>query len=106
MQRMRLLKEIRIVNRRNYGQIMKLEAKSLTIVLQRKGRSILCGEKIRDDIQMGKRKYTDFAVLYRTNAQSRMVEEIFLKSNIPYKIVGGTSSTTVKRLKTFWRIYA
>ena len=54
---------------------------------------------------MGKRKYTDFAVLYRTNAQSRMVEEIFLKSNIPYKIVGVRSSTTVKRLKIFWRTY-
>ena len=61
--------------------------------------------KIRDDIQMGKRKYTDFAVLYRTNAQSRMVEEIFLKSNIPYKIVGVRSSTIVKRLKIFWRTY-
>lgn len=33
--------------------------------------------------------YGDFAVLYRTNAQSRSVEEAFLKSSIPYKIVGG-----------------
>ena len=32
------------------------------------------------------RKYGDFAVLYRTNAQSRVVEETFLKANIPYKI--------------------
>ena len=56
-------------------------------------------QKIRDDIQMGKRKYTDFAVLYRTNAQSRMVEEIFLKSNIPYKIVGGTKFYDRKEIK-------
>lgn len=33
--------------------------------------------------------FGDFAILYRTNAQSRSVEEAFLKSSIPYKIVGG-----------------
>ncbi|MHA8110071.1 DNA helicase PcrA [Lactobacillaceae bacterium Melli_B4] len=33
--------------------------------------------------------YGDFAVLYRTNAQSRVIEETFLKANIPYTIVGG-----------------
>jgi DNA helicase-2/ATP-dependent DNA helicase PcrA len=32
----------------------------------------------------------DFAVLYRTNAQSRALEESFLRANVPYKIVGGT----------------
>ncbi|MFT8459656.1 MAG: DNA helicase PcrA [Liquorilactobacillus ghanensis] len=32
--------------------------------------------------------YSDFAVLYRTNAQSRTIEEAFIKSNIPYRIVG------------------
>ena len=35
------------------------------------------------------RPYRDFAVLYRTNAQSRMVEEIFVRSGIPYTMVGG-----------------
>ncbi|WP_251546168.1 DNA helicase PcrA [Limosilactobacillus caecicola] len=34
-------------------------------------------------------KYGDFAVLYRTNAQSRVIEETFLKSSIPYTMVGG-----------------
>lgn len=38
-------------------------------------------------------------MLYRTNAQSRMVEEIFLKSNIPYKIVGGTKFYDRKEIK-------
>ena len=33
---------------------------------------------------------SDFAVLYRTNAQSRSLEESFLRANLPYKIVGGT----------------
>ncbi len=35
-------------------------------------------------------KLNDFAVLYRTNAQSRSLEEWFLRYNIPYQIVGGT----------------
>ncbi|HFT5903375.1 TPA: DNA helicase PcrA [Bacillus cereus] len=64
-----------------------------------KDEAYFVAKKIRDDIQMGKRKYTDFAVLYRTNAQSRMVEEIFLKSNIPYKIVGGTKFYDRKEIK-------
>src|SRR3989338_467544 len=34
---------------------------------------------------------TDFAILYRTNAQSRSLEEQFLKAGIPYKLVGGVS---------------
>ena len=33
--------------------------------------------------------YQDYAILYRTNAQSRMFEEKFVACNIPYKIVGG-----------------
>lgn len=32
--------------------------------------------------------FNDFAILYRTNAQSRIIEETFIKANIPYKIVG------------------
>jgi DNA helicase-2/ATP-dependent DNA helicase PcrA len=36
------------------------------------------------------RSYSDFAVLYRTNAQSRTIEEAFLRSGIPYTLVGGT----------------
>lgn len=46
---------------------------------------------IEEIIQMKNqgRKYTDFAILYRTNAQSRLFEEGFLKYGIPYKIFGG-----------------
>ncbi len=36
------------------------------------------------------RSYRDFAVLYRTNAQSRAIEEVLLRNGIPYTIVGGT----------------
>ncbi|WP_242144456.1 MULTISPECIES: DNA helicase PcrA [unclassified Bacillus cereus group] len=64
-----------------------------------KDEAYFVAKKIRDEVQMGNRKYTDFAVLYRTNAQSRMVEEIFLKSNIPYKIVGGIKFYDRKEIK-------
>jgi DNA helicase-2/ATP-dependent DNA helicase PcrA len=46
--------------------------------------------RIRNSIDTGLRKYQDFAVLYRTNAQSRSIEEAFVHYGIPYKIVGGT----------------
>ena len=45
--------------------------------------------KIQEEVKEKRRSYNDFAVLYRTNAQSRTVEESFVKSNVPYQIVGG-----------------
>ncbi len=36
------------------------------------------------------RAYTDFAVFYRTNAQSRVIEDALLRAGVPYRIVGGT----------------
>lgn len=45
--------------------------------------------KVQEEVKQKKRHYRDFAVLYRTNAQSRTVEEAFVKANIPYQIVGG-----------------
>lgn len=44
-------------------------------------------------------KYKDFAVLYRTNAQSRAMEEALRKLNVPYKIYGGTSFYQRKEIK-------
>lgn len=41
----------------------------------------------------------DIAVLYRTNAQSRLVEEMFLKANIPYKVVGSYYFYSRKEIK-------
>lgn len=43
--------------------------------------------------------YGDHAILYRTNAQSRMFEEKFLMANIPYKIVGGVNFYARKEIK-------
>lgn len=45
------------------------------------------------------RPFTDFAVLYRTNAQSRVLEEAFLHSGIPYILVGGTRFYERKEIK-------
>lgn len=55
--------------------------------------------KIKEVVDSGKRKYAEIAILYRTNAQSRMIEEILLKSNIEYKIVGGTKFYDRKEIK-------
>ena len=43
--------------------------------------------------------HKDFAVLYRTNAQSRTVEEALLKANIPYTMVGGTKFYSRKEIR-------
>jgi DNA helicase-2/ATP-dependent DNA helicase PcrA len=49
-------------------------------------------------LQSGK-PYSDFAVLYRTNAQSRVMEEAFLHAGIPYVLVGGTRFYERKEIK-------
>jgi len=46
-----------------------------------------------------KQPFSNFAVLYRTNAQSRVLEEQFLKSGVPYQLVGGTSFYQRKEIK-------
>jgi len=47
----------------------------------------------------GGKKFSDIAVLYRTNAQSRNIEEHLIKNNIPYKIVGGLRFYSRKEIK-------
>ena len=44
-------------------------------------------------------KYSDFAILYRMNTQSRAIEDIFRRENIPYKIVGGLKFYERKEIK-------
>jgi DNA helicase-2/ATP-dependent DNA helicase PcrA len=44
---------------------------------------------IVDEHKQKRRRLSDFAVLYRTNAQSRVLEEVFINYKIPYKIIGG-----------------
>ena len=49
--------------------------------------------------QNRKCRYSDFAILYRTNAQSRLIEEQLLMEQVPYNIVGGTNFYSRKEIK-------
>lgn len=54
--------------------------------------------EIHNSVKSG-RNYRDHAILYRTNAQSRVIEEILIKSDIPYQIVGGIKFYDRKEIK-------
>jgi len=54
---------------------------------------------IRNEVRTGGRKYCDFAVLYRINAQSRVFEDAFMKNGVPYKIIGGHKFYDRKEIK-------
>ena len=54
---------------------------------------------IRRNVNMKGEAYNDHAILYRTNAQSRMFEEKLVVSNIPYKIVGGINFYARREIK-------
>lgn len=63
------------------------------------GEANYVARKIVEGKSLNNRSYSDFAVLYRTNAQSRVVEEIFMRNNIPYTIVGGLKFYERKEIK-------
>ncbi|NOZ75949.1 MAG: UvrD-helicase domain-containing protein [FCB group bacterium] len=54
---------------------------------------------LRKEIKLNKRSFRDFAVLYRTNAQSRALEDSFRRMGIPYNIVGGIRFYDRKEIK-------
>lgn len=54
---------------------------------------------VKAAVDSGYRKYNDVAVLYRTNAQSRSLEDSLIRYNIPYRIVGGTRFYDRKEIK-------
>jgi len=55
--------------------------------------------RIRNAVDGGFRRFNHFAVLYRTNAQSRSIEETFIHYGIPYRIVGGQRFYDRKEIK-------
>ncbi len=61
------------------------------------GETIIRRVKIATDMKA--RSFKDFAVLYRTNAQSRAIEEAFIRYGIPYRIVGGQRFYDRKEIK-------
>ena len=61
--------------------------------------ALFTAEEISQLVRSGSWDYKDIAVLYRTNAQSRLFEEKFLMANVPYKIVGGINFYSRKEIK-------
>jgi len=55
--------------------------------------------RVRNGVDSGNRHYRDYAVLYRTNAQSRSIEEALVHYGIPYRIVGGQRFYDRKEIK-------
>lgn len=55
--------------------------------------------RIKNAVAMRARRYKDFAVLYRTNAQSRAIEEALIRYGVPYRIVGGVRFYDRKEIK-------
>lgn len=60
---------------------------------------MMVADAILKDVRVGRRKFSDFAVLYRTNAQSRVMEEAFLTLRIPHILVGGQRFYERKEIK-------
>lgn len=56
-------------------------------------------DEIARAVSQGKAHYNDYAILYRTNAQSRVLEEKFVARSIPYKIVGGVNFYQRREIK-------
>lgn len=55
--------------------------------------------RIRNTVDGGSHRYNHFAILYRTNAQSRSLEETFVRYGVPYRIVGGVRFYDRKEIK-------
>jgi DNA helicase-2/ATP-dependent DNA helicase PcrA len=56
-------------------------------------------DKIQELVRTGEYKPSDIAVLYRTNAQSRAIEDTLMKSNVSYQMIGGTKFYDRKEIK-------
>ncbi|MBP9813312.1 UvrD-helicase domain-containing protein [Candidatus Saccharibacteria bacterium] len=63
--------------------------------------------RIKTAVDMKLRNFSDFAILYRTNAQSRSIEEQFVRFGLPYKIIGGVrfyDRAEIKDLMAYLRL--
>ena len=56
-------------------------------------------DKINEAVAAKEAEYRDFAILYRTNAQSQTIERTFAKSGVPYRVLGGTRFTDRKEIR-------
>ena len=56
-------------------------------------------QQIDDICKKEKKNYSNFAVLFRTNAQARVIEDVFMKTGTPYKLIGGLKFYSRKEVK-------
>ncbi|MFN3689497.1 MAG: ATP-dependent helicase, partial [Fimbriimonadales bacterium] len=77
------------------------EGKPITITPARdeEEEARIIADYIVQQVQLGRRRYGDFAVLYRTNAQSRAFEERFMRERIPHRLVGALRFYDRKEIK-------
>ncbi|MBB6051057.1 DNA helicase PcrA [Armatimonas rosea] len=75
------------------------EAIRLLEAINEQEEAVYVATVIREAVEAGERRLSDFAILYRTNAQSRMLEEIFINHRIPYTIIGGVRFYERKEIK-------
>lgn len=71
----------------------------MQLVSSERGEAEAIIRRVRIGLDMGKHRYSHYAVLYRTNAQSRSIEEAFVHYGIPYRIVGGVRFYDRKEIK-------
>ena len=91
---LRVANEVIQQNRSRAGKVLWTENEAgpsvtLTQAGTEQDEAMLVADAIQKDVGLGRRRYSDFAVLYRTNAQSRVLEEAFLTSRMPHILVGG-----------------
>ena len=66
-----------------------------------KGEASFIVDTIKQMVSNKKSEYGDFAVMYRTNAMSRLIEETFIHSNVPYRLVGAQRFYGRREVKDF-----
>lgn len=72
---------------------------SLTTAGTERDEAMMVAEAVMADVRTGRRQFRDYAVLYRTNAQSRVLEEAFLTLRLPHVLVGGQRFYERKEIK-------
>ncbi|MCA9332612.1 ATP-binding domain-containing protein, partial [Candidatus Saccharibacteria bacterium] len=72
---------------------------SILAVASERIESETIARRIKSVVDIGARRYSDFAILYRTNAQSRTHEEALMRFGVPYQIVGGQKFYDRKEIK-------
>lgn len=75
------------------------ERLSMRVLASDREEALFVGNEIKAKVYHDHAEYSDFAILYRTNSQSRAFEEQFMKSSIPYHIYGGMSFYQRKEIK-------